>query len=358
MTDMQKWLVFAGVLISGWLVYLLAPVLTPFLAAALLAYLGDPLADRLEARKLSRTVSVLVVFLVLFLVLTLVLIFGVPMLERQIVRFIARLPQDLAWLQQNVLPWIEQRLGLETGLLSLDSLQQSITAHWKEAGGAAAQVLSSLGSSGVTLLHWVTNLLLIPVLTFYLLRDWDVLVARIHEMLPRPIEATVARLARESDLVLGAFLRGQLSVMLALGVIYSVGLALTGLDFALLIGMLAGLLSFVPYMGFVVGLLTAGFAVLMQTHDLINLVPVLIVFGVGQLIEGMLLTPWLVGDRIGLHPVAVIFAVLAGGQLFGFVGVLLALPTAAVLAVVVRHAHERYRASQLYDGRTPPSAPV
>ncbi len=358
MTDMQKWLVLAGLLIGGWLVYLMAPVLTPFLIAGLLAYLGDPLADRLEARKLSRTAAVLVVFLLLFLVVTLVLILGVPLLEQQVVRFIARVPQDIAWLQQNVLPWIERHLGLEPGLLSLDSLQQSITAHWKEAGGAAAQLLSSLGSSGATLMHWVTNLLLIPVLTFYLLRDWDVLVARIHEMLPRPIESTVARLARESDQVLGAFLRGQLSVMLALGVIYSLGLAFIGLDFALLIGMLAGLLSFVPYLGFVVGLLTAGFAVLMQTHDLMHLVPVLIVFGVGQLIEGMLLTPWLVGDRIGLHPVAVIFAVLAGGQLFGFVGVLLALPTAAVLAVLARHAHERYRASQLYEGRTPPSAPV
>jgi len=229
---------------------------------------------------------------------------------------------------------------------------------WRKAYRAAAQVLASLGSSGMTLLHWVTNLMLIPVLTFYLLRDWDDLVARIHEMLPRPIEATVARLARESDQVLGAFLRGQLSVMLALGVIYSVGLSLIGLDFALLIGMLAGLLSFVPYMGFVVGLLSAGFAVLMQTHEVLQLVPVLIVFGVGQLIEGMVLTPWLVGDRIGLHPVAVIFAVLAGGQLFGFIGVLLALPVAAVLAVVVRHAHERYRTSNLYEGRMPPSAPV
>jgi predicted PurR-regulated permease PerM len=358
MTDTQKWLVLAGLLISGWLVYLLSPVLTPFLVAALLAYLGDPLADYLETRKLSRTVAVLVVFLLLFLALTLVLMLGVPLLERQIVRFIARVPQDLIWLQLNVIPWIEQRLGLEPGLLNLDSLQQSMAVHWKEAGGAAAQVLSSLGSSGMTLMHWVTNLLLIPVLTFYLLRDWDVLVAWIHETLPRPMEPTVARLARESDQVLGAFLRGQLSVMLALGVIYSVGLALTGLDFALLIGMLAGLLSFVPYMGFVVGLLSAGFAVLMQTHDLMHLVPVLIVFGVGQLAEGVVLTPWLVGDRIGLHPVAVIFAVLAGGELFGFVGVLLALPTAAVLAVVVRHAHERYRASYLYEGRTPPSAPV
>ncbi len=358
MTDMQKWLVLAGLLTSGWLIYLLAPVLTPFLVAALLAYLGDPLADRLEARKLSRTAAVLVVFLLLFLVLTLAVMLGVPLLEQQVVRFIARVPGDIAWMQQHVLPWIEQRLNLEPGLLGLDSLQQSIATHWKEAGGAAAQLLSSLGSSGMTLMRWVTNLLLIPVLTFYLLRDWDVLVARIHELLPRPIEPICARLARESDEVLSAFLRGQLSVMLALGMIYSLGLALAGLDFALLIGMLAGLLSFVPYLGFSVGLLSASFAVLMQTHALIHLVPVLIVFGIGQLIEGAVLTPWLVGDRIGLHPVAVIFAVLAGGQLFGFVGVLLALPTAAVLAVAVRLAHQRYRASHLYEGRPPPAAPV
>lgn len=358
MTDMQKWLALAGLVFGGWLVYLLAPVLTPFLAAALLAYLGDPLVDWLEARKLSRTGAVLVVFLLLFLLLGLVLLLGVPLLEQQIARFVARVPEDLGWLQQNVLPWIEKRFGLEPGLLGLDSLQQSFTAHWKEAGGAAAQVLSSLGSSGITLLHWVTNLMLIPVLTFYLLRDWDVLVARIHEMLPRPIEATVARLARESDQVLGAFLRGQLSVMLALGVIYSLGLALIGLDFALLIGMVAGLLSFVPYLGFVVGLLSAGFAVLMQTHELLQMVPVLIVFGVGQLIEGTVLTPMLVGDRIGLHPVAVIFAVLAGGQLFGFVGVLLALPTAAVIAVLLRHVHETYRASHLFDGRSKSTGPV
>ncbi|MHB8747179.1 MAG: AI-2E family transporter [Gammaproteobacteria bacterium] len=355
MTDVQKWLLFAGVIFAGWLIYLLAPMLTPFLTAALLAYLADPLADRLEARKLSRTGAVLVVFLLMFSLLALILLLGIPLLERQLVKFIARIPDALTWLQQNLLPALNARLGLEPDVLSLESLQQSFAAHWKEAGGVAAHVLAALGASSMGVLHWVTNLLLIPVITFYLLRDWDVLVARVQELLPRPVEPKVAQLARESDQVLGAFLRGQLSVMVALGVIYAVGLAIIGLDFALLIGMLAGLLSFVPYLGFIVGLLTASLAVLMQSHDLMHLVPVLIVFGVGQVIEGAVLTPWLVGDRIGLHPVAVIFAVLAGGELFGFVGVLLALPTAAVLAVVLRHVHAHYRSSPLYEGRSPPT---
>jgi len=358
MTDVQKWLLFAGVIFAGWLIYLLAPMLTPFLTAALLAYLADPLADRLEARKLSRTGAVLVVFLLMFSLLALILLLGIPLLERQLVKFIARIPDALTWLQQNLLPALNARLGLEPDVLSLENLQQSFAAHWKEAGGVAAHVLAALGASSMGVLHWVTNLLLIPVITFYLLRDWDVLVARVQELLPRPVEPKVAQLARESDQVLGAFLRGQLSVMVALGVIYAVGLAIIGLDFALLIGMLAGLLSFVPYLGFIVGLLTASLAVLMQSHDLMHLVPVLIVFGVGQVIEGAVLTPWLVGDRIGLHPVAVIFAVLAGGELFGFVGVLLALPTAAVLAVVLRHVHAHYRSSPLYEGRSPPTKPA
>jgi predicted PurR-regulated permease PerM len=162
------------------------------------------------------------------------------------------------------------------------------------------------------------------------------------------MEPTVSMLARESDQVLGSFLRGQLTVMVCLGVLYSIGLWLAGLEWPLAIGMLAGLVSFVPYLGVIFGLLTASIAVLIQSQELLQLVWVLLVFGTGQTLEGMVLTPWLVGDRVGLHPVAVIFAVLAGGQLFGFMGILLALPVASVLAVMLRHARERYRESEFY----------
>jgi predicted PurR-regulated permease PerM len=205
--------------------------------------------------------------------------------------------------------------------------------------------------SGVALLAWLANLVLVPVVTFYLLRDWDVLVARIHELIPRQQEPTVAKLARASDEVLGQFLRGQLTVMVALGVIYTTGLWLIGLDLALLVGMIAGLVSFVPYLGTIVGILLAGVAALMQFGDAMHLLYVAIVFAVGQSLEGMILTPLLVGDKIGLHPVAVIFAVMAGGQLFGFVGVLIALPVAAVVVVILRHMREVYTASELY-GKT------
>lgn len=228
------------------------------------------------------------------------------------------------------------------------ALQESLREQWQQAGGAVKGIVGVISSSGVTLLAWIGNLVLIPVVTFYMLRDWDIMVARVHELIPRRYEAVVSQLARASDEVLGAFLRGQLMVMMALGGIYSVGLSIVGLELAVLIGMLAGVVSFVPYLGFIVGIVVAGVAAIMQFQELLPLLYVVIVFGIGQMIEGMLLTPLLVGEKIGLHPVAVIFAVLAGGQLFGFVGILLALPVAAVVMVVLRYTHERYVGSSLY----------
>lgn len=210
-------------------------------------------------------------------------------------------------------------------------------------------VFSSVTKSGLSVIAWLGNLVLIPVVTFYLLRDWDILMARIHELLPRDSEPVITKLAKQSDETLAAFLRGQFLVMLALGIVYSTGLWFIDLKLALLIGMLAGLVSFVPYLGFIVGIVAASVAMLLQTQDVFQLLPVVIVFAIGQALEGMLLTPLLVGDKIGLHPVAVIFAVLAGGQLFGFVGILLALPVAAVIAVLLRHMHGQYKASALFD---------
>ena len=198
------------------------------------------------------------------------------------------------------------------------------------------------------MLGWLMNLVLIPVVTFYLLRDWDLLIKGIRELLPRKIEPTVSTLASEIDEVLGAFVRGQLMVMFALGVIYTAGLWLIGLDLAFIIGMGAGLLSVVPYLGTAVGLVAAVLAAIFQFQDLFHTIMVLLVFGAGQMLEGMVLTPKLVGDRIGLHPVVVIFAVLAGGQLFGFLGILLALPVASALNVLVRHLRDEYTKSTLY----------
>ncbi|MBI1424519.1 MAG: AI-2E family transporter [Gammaproteobacteria bacterium] len=341
------WLLLA--IVVGVLLYLLSPVLTPFMVAAILAYIGDPLVDRLETYKLPRTLAVTVVFIALTLIAVIALLVLVPLLEHQFLTLGDKIPGYVDVIQTRFLPWLNSHfdLGLQ---LDIATIKSSLQAHWKEAGGLAKTIMGYLTQSGVIVVGWLANLVLVPVVTFYLLRDWDHLVARIHAMLPRKSEPVIVRLAQSSDEVLGAFLRGQLLVMLALAVIYSLGLWIAGLDLALLIGMLAGLVSFVPYLGFIVGIVVAGIAALLQFHDVMHLVYVAIVFGIGQAMEGMLLTPMLVGDRIGLHPVAVMFAVLAGGQLFGFLGVLLALPAAAVIAVILRYMHERYKNSELYSG--------
>lgn len=349
MTDSNKWLMIATGVIGGLLLYLLAPILTPFIVAAVLAYISDPLVDRLEARKLPRTLAVAAVFVSLTLIAVITLLVLVPMIERQIDVFVQKLPSYINLFQHKLLPHLYRILGIsETDGLSFD-LKSSLQSYWDTAGGFTGQALSSVTRSGLAFAGLLANLLLIPVVTFYLLRDWDHLVARVNELIPRRSQPVVARLAGESDEVLGSFLRGQMMVMIALAVIYSIGLSIVGLDLAVLIGLSAGMISFVPYLGFVVGILFAGIAAVVQFQDVIHLGYIAIVFGIGQAVEGMLLTPLLVGDRIGLHPVAVIFAVLAGGQLFGFIGVLLALPVAAVIAVILRYLHERYLESGLYS---------
>ncbi|WP_093069803.1 AI-2E family transporter [Thiothrix caldifontis] len=340
------WLVTGSIAVA--LLYILAPILTPFLAAAFLAYLGDPLVDQLESWKLSRTLSVTTVFLTIFLLLLLFFLFLVPVLETQVKLFLNKFPDYLDWVVNVLGPYLQQNFGVDTSVLEVDKIKTVIASHWKETGGFIRNTIQTISKSGFVVLGWVANLALIPIITFYLLRDWDRMVAYIDDLLPRSIEPLVAKLARESDEVLGAFLRGQMSVMLALAVIYSIGLSLVGLEFALLIGLIAGVVSFVPYLGLIVGVAIAGIAILFQTQDVFNLFWVLAVFGVAQMIEGTILTPLLVGERIGLHPVTVIFSVLAGGQLFGFFGVLLALPVAAVLAVILRHIHDTYKQSEIY----------
>jgi len=347
MTDSKRWFLFAGILALGGIVYLLSPVLTPFLIALLLAYMGDPMVDRLD-KKIPRSISVLIVFTIISLVILTLTFILLPMIERQLSSFLQAIPRYLDWFQSTVFPFFIQNLGVSAEDLNIEGIKASIKEQWTQAGGVAANFVATISKSGLAIIGWVANIVLIPVLTFYLLRDWDILVEKVRNLIPRRIEPVTVKLVTESDLVLSAFLRGQLMVMMALGAIYSIGLWIAGLDFSLLIGMLAGLVSFVPYLGFIVGFGVASIAALVQFQDVIHLLPLLLVFGVGQLFESFLLTPLLVGDKIGLHPVAVIFAVLAGGQLFGFFGILLALPVAAVIMVLLRHAHEQYLSSQLY----------
>ena len=344
----QRWFILTVGFISFALVYLLSPILSPFLVGALLAYLSDPLADRLEARGLSRTGSVVIVFLVLSALVVIAFLLLLPHLLTQVQLMVERVPRVIEILNSEIFPFIEANLGVELGRPDLKQVASILTQHWQATGSIATAVLSSVTQSGLAVVAWFANLVLIPVVTFYLLRDWDLMMDRIRELLPRNIEPVVTLWARECDGVLGAFMKGQLVVMLVLGIIYAIGLALLGVDLALLLGITAGLASIVPYLGVIVGIVSSGVAAYVQMQDPMILLGVAVVFGVGQVLEGMVLTPKLVGDRIGLHPVAVIFAIMAGGQLFGFVGVLLALPVAAVIRVLLSHLHRGYVASRLY----------
>lgn len=347
--NFKQWLLLAALLLGALTFYKLQPILAPFLVSILLAYMGDPVVDFLERYKISRTWGVVFVFIFLSLLLLILLLVLVPMIGRQLVSLYELTPQLIDWLQGSALPWLQVQLGVSADVSSLESLKQMLNENLGKTTDLAQLLLSKVTSSSLAFIGWLANMLLIPVVTFYLLRDWDLLVAKLRRLLPRQKEALIVQLVSECHEVLGAFMRGQLLVMLALGIVYAIGLMTLGLELGLLIGLLAGLASLVPYMGFIVGIGAALVAGLFQfglnPYPLLGIVAV---FGIGQLLESMLLTPLLVGDRIGLHPVAVIFAILAGGQLFGFTGVLLALPVAAVIMVLLRHVHELYKESSIY----------
>ena len=335
-----NWLIALGAL--AWLLYLLAPVLTPFVASALLAYIGDPLADRLQRLKLPRTIAVVCVFLLTFLFLALLVLLVLPLIKAQIGALLQALPGIVAEFEQVWLPRLTSILGIEPG--DKIGLGSFLSRYGDMAGNWGGTVLLSVSKSGGALAAAVLSLFLIPILTFYLLRDWDWILQRLGALVPSAQSNTVYALAQQTDEVLGAFLRGQILVMIALSAMYSLGLTLVGLEYAIAIGMVAGLVSFVPYLGFVFGIALAGLTVAMEPDPLLRLIGVIATFSIAQMIEGSVLTPKLVGDRIGLHPVVVIFSIAAGGQLFGFFGILLALPAAAVISVLARYAYTRYLA--------------
>lgn len=333
-----NWLI--AIAIFGWLLYLLAPVLTPFIAAGLLAYIGDPLADRLQKHKIPRTLAVVIVFLSTFLLLGLLVLLIGPLIKTQISALFDALPEivkkvEEVWLP-TILGWLKVEPGDDVGISAFLARYSEMVGSW------SGKILLGVGKSGGVLAAAVLSLFLIPILTFYMLRDWDSFIKHVGALIPNSQRETALALAKETDDMLGAFLRGQVLVMLALAVIYSLGLAIVGIKFAIAIGVVAGLVSFVPYLGFVFGIGLAGLTVVLEPNPLLHLAGVIATFTIAQVIEGSLLTPKLVGDRIGLHPVLVIFAVAAGGQLFGFFGILLALPAAAVLSVLIRFAYHRY----------------
>ena len=348
----QDWRVLLAAFGLCLTLYIVSPVLAPFLTALLFAYLFEPMIDKLQMLGMSRVPTILFVLLLFVLTVVVSVLVLIPLLEQQFVLFMQSIPGMVEWFLQKVVPWLQHSLGLDVTQLDPDKLKQTVLEHWQQASAIAKNVFSVVTQSGMKIFYWIAHLVLIPVLMFYLLRDWHGMLNAGRKLLPKRYAPTVLRLFKECDDVLGAFIRGQLLVMLVLAIVYAVGLSIIGLKMGILIGFVSGLLSIIPYLGFAAGLVVSVLVALVQYADLFHVLMVVTVFGIGHVLEGMVLAPMLVGDRIGLHPVMVIFAILTGGELFGFVGALLALPTAAVMMVVLRHAYERYQQSDWYNGGT------
>lgn len=335
-------------LVAALVLWLLAPVLTPFVIGAVLAYVLQPAVGVLGRRRVPRLAAVIVVETVALLVTLALLLLLVPVLARELPLLKAQLPPLLDRLDQTLAPWLLQfdiRVNFDVASLKawLAGLLDANAGDWF---GAA---LNSARIGGSVLLSVVGNAVLVPVVLFYLLLDWPRLMQQLRTLVPPRLRASSDGFLGECDRMLGQYLRGQLVVMVTLAVYYSVGLGLAGFDLALPVGVFTGLAVAIPYVGFGLGLALALLAALLQFASIKGLLMVAAVYGLGQLLEGFVLTPRLVGERIGLTPLAVIFALLAFGQLFGFVGVLVALPASAVAVVALRRARAHYLASRLYQ---------
>ncbi len=344
---LRFWLIGLAVFLAA--LFLLRGVLLPFVAGMAVAYLLDPICDRLEGWGLSRTLAttgLTVAFLILAVAAVLVL---VPVLAGPVVNLLERLPDYVETLRgqfARLLAIVEARVDPAM----LERVEGALAGSSERLVGWVTRLLGQVISGGVALANLISLLVITPVVAFYLLRDWDRIVARVDSWLPRRHAETIREQVRAVDSTLAGFLRGQGTVCLILAAYYAVGLSLAGLDFGLVIGLVAGLLSFVPYVGAIVGLLLSVGLALVQFDAWLPIAIVAAVFVLGQVVEGNFLTPKLVGESVGLHPVWIIFALLAGGTLFGFVGLLLAIPAAAVVGVGVRFGLGRYLASAYFHG--------
>lgn len=327
-------------LVLVFFIYLLAPILTPFLFSALIAYLANPLVVKLDKRGVPHWLSTTIIYILVFGSILALFLFLTPIIQKQVKALIDVLPGIINWFEASLLPWIKETIAIE----NIASLKSTVAANLPKAGIVFTTVLSS----GTAVISWLVNIVLIPVVTFYFLRDWQKILHNLHHAIPKSLEPTIVKLVKEWDSVLGAFFRGQLLVMLIVGLIYGIGLTIAGLHTGLMIGLIGGLLSIVPYLGSLFVIVTASILAIVQFGIGEELAWVWGVYLIGQFIESYFLTPYLIGDRIGLHPVAVIFAIMTGGALFGFFGVLIALPAAASIMVLLRYFNRKYHASGIY----------
>lgn len=348
---LRRIFILAGIALILWVVYLLKPVVLPFIGAFLIAYLFSPLVDKLHNIGLPRWLSISCVFIGIGVVIFLAMWFLVPLVWEQLMYAKKNIPGNIHWLNYTFLPWLSNTFNLVPMEIDTEQMSAAIMEYIQtnySADSIQAMILK-VAQSGLNFIQIGGTIVLIPIIAFYFLLDWERMLDSMRRLIPRKYEKSTLTIVGECHEVLGAFVKGQFLVMFLLGVVYAMGLQLIGLEVGIIIGMVAGLASIIPYLGFAVGIISAVIACLFQFGlDWVHLALVLVVFMVGQAIEGYILQPFLLGDKIGLSPVAVVFAVLAGAQLAGLLGMLIALPVAAVIVVLLRHVRENYEKSQLY----------
>ena len=348
---LRRIFILSGIALILWVLYLLKPVVLPFIAAFLVAYLFSPLVEKIHKIGLPRWLAISFVFVGIGVVLTLAMWYLVPLVWQQLMYARDSIPAGIHWLNYTFLPWVSQTFSVEQ--MEIDTQQMStVVMEYIQTNYSADSIQAmvlKVAQSGLNFIQIGGTVVLIPIIAFYFLLDWDRMLDSFRRLIPRPYEKSTLHIVGECHQVLGAFVKGQFLVMFLLGTVYAVGLQVIGLEVGLIIGMVAGLASIIPYLGFAVGIIAAVIATLFQFGiDWMHLALVLVVFMIGQAVEGYILQPFLLGDKIGLSPVAVVFAVLAGAQLAGFLGMLIALPVAAVIVVLLRHARDCYEKSRIY----------
>jgi predicted PurR-regulated permease PerM len=350
--DRQNLFWIGGIIVFGLLLNLLSSVLLPFVAGMAVAYFLDPLADKLEEKGFSRTLATSVILLGFFLVAIGGVLLLIPVLQGQIVELAHLVPKILEAAHAYIRPQLEQ-LRDQIPPEALDRAREALGDFTGKGIKWVSQIIANIWSGGLAFFNLLSLVLITPIVAFYLLRDWDLITAKLDSLLPRPAAPAIRQQFMAIDSTIAGFVRGQASVCLVLSVIYGIGLTTTGLKSGLLVGLAAGLISFIPYLGAATGLSIGVGIALFQYSEIAPIATVAGIFIFGQTLESYVLTPRLVGDRVGLHPVWIMFALLAGGAVFGFTGVLLAVPTAAVIGVLVRFSISRYLASPLYTGIDP-----
>lgn len=347
--DYRFALLVAGIL---GLIYLLMPILSPFIVALVLAYVGHPMVDSLSKLEIGShaigrgSAAFLVISLMTAALLLLIFIIA-PLFQNELMLFIQRIPTMVDGAKSLIGPWLEKYMGISIDIDAIE-IQSFLKQNWQSVSKDISSVILNLSSRGLAVISWIGNAILIPVVLFYFIRDWHKFTERLMEFIPRRYAKEVNQITSEIDQVLSGFLRGELSVMLAMSVFYATGLWFAGLDLAIPIGVITGLLMIIPYLGFGMGFLLALLAAALQFNSFGEMVPMLIVFAMGQFLESFILTPLWVGERIGLHPAVVLFALLACGQLFGFVGLFFALPLSASVGVGLKYAEAKYFSSNIY----------